>query len=521
MNRKYKILIIVAIVILAFILAAVNLFNTSILEITANGGGSGELTYTVTNQTTSETITETTTNTAFKKRVSRGTYEIIVTQENTSFYQLATTKPLLQSAKIDAQMEKESSRIFVGDNPGPCSYYYKEVLFSSACDATYNTLSVHTPATPASPSTTDVSTEDTFSLAVNGLAEYRGNLKILLSSEEQHEGDSVSAPRIYDLSTTPTLANGVDLKGMAEDPNLAIKEYRDGFVVYNKDLKTVRFFSDPSSDSKDILPPEVSKTDLEPNELSISGNVLALSFTDNEILEKKSDDPPEPESAEASSAPKFISGGKSEIFLTENGNNRHIKLGNSYEKIVLCNNNSICALNGQTLTIFRIDGNKARESYRLPKVEEFTAHNGQVLLLKKEGVVRFDPATGKGKLDYSTGGYTLCGIQGVNKGDYLACLIDLNGFRRSILVQSAAQNEDSIDKKILELSLKTDVIENISIYRNIIYVSPKLGERTYQSTTNTFGYSKDKRAAADAALRKAVQEAGIDTAKYRVVNPLP
>ena len=103
------------------------LYSHAYVEIEIKGSVDNQLGYSLTN---SHDKTELTFQGSprEKKLVRRGDYEILTEDNGLSAFGVTKTGGFLSTTKVMLQLSPERSRVFVGDNPGPCMAYLDPVL---------------------------------------------------------------------------------------------------------------------------------------------------------------------------------------------------------------------------------------------------------------------------------------------------------------------------------------------------------------------------------------------------------
>lgn len=515
--NKKTILIVFLLIILIFIINW--FFSMSKIEIKViNPTGSSEISYKIVNQSSKNSDIQefSSRESLITKRVKKGSYSILIKQDETSYYKTLNTRPFLGKTKIEATLENENKRYFIGDNPGPCSYYGNELLYSYACGSNFDELNVHKPATIHSPTFTSKTLEETIRFYINGFINLNGSNKLLLSPLGGHIHDSSTEARLYNIDENLSLSSYSSLKDIQSSEDISIKPYQNGFITYNEALDNIKYFESPDSSPKDIPIQNPDPEKLSELELSVNENSIAASFIDEKAVEENFDSISDDL---VDSAEDFkLSKGQTKVLVYRNDSVKEYSLEHSQQSAQLCGEDRLCALNGSVATIYDISGSKAKRINKIRDVLQIKAINNSLIIVQTDSVLIFDTENNVGKSSYSFGGYSSCGIQQATNEGYTLCVTDLNNNRRALFVDINKDNDDSIDKKIINMSLETNLISSISPYKNIIYIVPNLGERIYDENNNIYIYDNARKIKAAEDINKKVNEQKIDTSKFTIIN---
>src|SRR5579871_4168284 len=212
--------------------------NTSYIHISVSGSQSASsITYRLTNQQTHKTTTITTEDTVIKKRLPKGSYEVTVQQADGNFFGIQKTRGFFGTSELQADLKKEGTRSFVGNNPQSCMQYINNVLISYACGSEFFNLQTHVPATADTPTYTLPNTQTDVSGIVEGFVKNGSSTFVLLKTDSGHI--------LYHINSDLSVDSPIVLKSLDNSTSYAIKQYLDGFIVFDPSLNKVLYYSNP------------------------------------------------------------------------------------------------------------------------------------------------------------------------------------------------------------------------------------------------------------------------------------
>mgnify|MGYP007022268094 CR=1 FL=1 len=121
-----------------------------------------------------------------------------------------------------------------------------------------------------------------------------------------------------------------------------------------------------------------------------------------------------------------------------------------------------------------------------------------------------------GFVDYSFHPYKECGGQSQAK-NYLLCVIGPTNQKYALFLDRSANNKDDIDKKIAQIAQLPE-IDNVSVYKNFIYLSPNMGPATYRDDINGYGYDANVQIQISRNINRAIDRIGVDRSSYQIIN---
>lgn len=456
-----------------------------------NVKGTGEFQYTITSNNGSNTVINSN-STNLSQRVSSGDYTVKVSQSNKNYFATIKVGHWLSRAKLTAVLAPEKQRSYVGDNPANCMIY-TTILYSYDCGTAFNSINAHLPASSTLPTYISNIKPNGIEGVVHGFIKTaEGNL--LLVQPGDIEGKAPYVIYLVDDSLNP-LRQQV-LNGLNINTDYAISNYKQGFLIYSSDLSQLVYYASISANSVKIDPAHPSSGDLKPVSLNVNSGHITTVYSEvtggdpgsqkvqNEILD-----------------------------LSDSGTKKLALTDLAVSSAWWCNNNQICVLAGKKMSVYNLNNNNG--IYSLNSVNTLTAIGDTVLAATDKEVLAINTASLAGTVDYSYGDYAFCGLQPAGSGKYLICLKS-KGKKAALLIDRSKNNQDSIDKKIQQLSGLTEV-DSISAYGKIIYISPKVGSQVYNTNLKAYMPDPDKLKAAKAKINQTINTIGLDKSTYTII----
>lgn len=476
------------------------------ITVQTSGQQSGEIRYSLLDQKNRGTTEAKTSETTYKKLVRKGSYEVIAQQGNSSYFAVVTTGGFFGTSRVEAALQPEKARQFVGSNPEFCMHMLKQqVLISYLCSggSTSDAL-VHVPATATSP-TYNQAPQSIVNGQIEGLAHTKdGDVAVVKNTGAL----DISTPpqAAYLLDANAELKNAITLSGLSESVTYTLAPYGEGFLAIDPSYSQALYYASVSSKPEVITPARPDDSTLVGYSLSTQGNKLAIAYskasTDSSL---KLDDP--------ASAAKT----KSTVVVQTGNQTQKFNLPKRFASINLCGSSMLCGVLDKTLEIYDISGNKPQFLYKVEGVSSTVEVDDHILVNRDKDILDLDLVKRGGSIAYSYGEYQACGVQASAPGALL-CVINSKQ-QKSALYLDPKQTGDAIDQQVGQLIKKTPV-KNVSAYGQFIYVSPDLGPATYQGTGIGYGYSPSSVQTATAQILEAAKQSGIDTTKYQVINTL-
>jgi hypothetical protein len=470
------------------------IYNLSFIEISIiNSRGEGEITYSLLNQEDMKLISGKTTSPTIKKRVSRGSYEVSITQNGSGYFTVTKTKGLMNKTSVSATLKQENSRQFVGDNPGSCTYFFNKMLVSSACSDTMDKLVRHVPATAQTPTYAINAQKPTIAGDIEGDITLESGHYFLV--QKHNRETNTNSQTLISTDANLEIKKQVPLRGLDQNITYSIKAFKDGFLVYDEHYSNVYYYASPQSRPKAIGTGTPKTRGLDP---------VSLEAYDDKIIKLYS-------SAQDQE-------GKSEVILTAGGVSEHFVFDKNYTSAIICGASTICVLGGAGLEAYDVSDSKANYAYKITGVSAVANTKDAILVANKIGILNMDIGRAAGYYEFTFGEYRLNGIASRgNVSDYTLRLSNNKNRAIAVQVDQTSSNTDSIDKKIIELQ-KIPQISFVSIYGKYIYVGADLGELINDPSTGRLNYDPRVKQNAASSINVEIDRIGIDRKKYVITS---
>lgn len=468
------------------------------------GNASTDATIELLNQSDDRVVKLTNKNNTVKKLVHRGSYEVLVRQGETSFLSITKSGGWLQKTSVEAVLSPENLRQFIGDNPGPCATYNKQVLITYGCTDSFKNTLVHEPATKERPSYTQKPTGTTDG-TIEGIIQTSEGTVAVLKRLSSIDRDSGAAHTAYLINDKNQLVDGVALKGLDDSRTYTVYAYRQGLLLYNGAAKMLYFPSRKASPQETELK---APDKMNPYAFSVNGGDVVVAYVES----GKKIDPDNPKSAAV----------KGQATIITNDKSKNIPLKKRYSSITTCGTNRLCGLLNKRLEILDVSGDKSKLLFTLTGVDQIESVEGHLLVVRGKEILSIDTEKHSGSITYSFGNYTDCGLlvaSPENTTGFTACIINSRSKKEALLLDITKPNTDSIDKKIAELS-KVPEVKSLSVYTSYITLTPNAGKTVYDPSVKEFRYPPDKVQAASAVIEQTIDRLGINRSAYTITNTL-
>lgn len=469
------------------------LASVGFIDVTVKGKPAGSLTYTVIDRAGNQVSQTKTISDHFHKRLKKGAYQIRIVASEQSSIQVSSVGGFFRTTKINTPLQPEKSREFVGNNPNFCMFYGQGLLYSYNCSE-LGGLTAHLPANSSTP-TTNTSEADAPFILINGIVSLNGINKALVIDDE---GGGVG---LYDIDQELRQTNPVMLTGVSATDAANIANYKSGFVLYPNNLTSLKYFASPSSSPSTITAAKPNPGVTNPVGLSVLGESIGALFNNGT----------------GGSDQAGPTSGKSEFVYYGSGAKRSYSFSKLYTSGGLCGHDELCLINSSLLDVYDVSQKKPNYIFSIKNVQKAFYVNKTLLIATNDDVIGLDPQSLTGTVQFSYGGSQYCGLNASGDG-YVICLMNNKGKKVALHIDPSQNNTDSIDKKVLEL-LKDPNIDDVSAYKNYIYILPNLGQLKYFSAINGYDYDPAIKQTAAAHIDKLVQTLNIDTTRYMVINP--
>ena len=496
--------ILIPLIFLGILLSWLN--SHSFINIRVNTPLTEEFSYVLVDQETKKSTVINSKSPTLKKLVKKGTYEVLVSSRETSYFSVVSTKPFLKTTEIKSNLQQEKSRAFVGNNPGPCMHYGQNLLFTYACGADYDSLAVHSPASADTPTTTLTPPSVLPEVAIGGTVNLAGKDLILLSNVVG--GESEQSHSLYDLTPDLRLIHHAALLGLEPAKSYNVSQRGQGFLAYDSSFQDIISYDANAASPQKIDIDRPDNEELAGQQISTDGELIAVAYSDpNRVLD--SVDEAAIQNTEKTAVQVYASG-QTKSFLFDG----------SYYLAQLCAAKYLCLVQDRELVVYDIGGKEAKPVVRIGNVYNIKTVGDKLLVVRYDGVLEFDIASRSGSMQYSYGAYSPCGVETAQNPGYVLCLTNPRKDKVAIYIDPSQDNVDSIDKKLLAL-LDQPYISAISAYRSFIYISPELGEPEYDEPSKGFAPNPEIKQKTTQDINKIIKELGINPSLYSIINTQP
>lgn len=501
-SSKNRRRLIFSLVFIGILLAILIVSHYGFVEIDAGQvGGGKEITYKIIDQKSQKIKEVKTGDSIFKRLMPKASYEVVVSANDSSYFEVIKSRGWLGSTTVSANLQPEKSREFVGNNPKGCVIYVSRILYSYDCGSPAGSLTTHVPATSSQP-TYVLNTDHNIKGYIVGSVS--GDQPVLLTKSLSLDGSGVATYSLLVVGSKLHISYSRSLTNLTSNQPYNITAYKSGFIVYSQDFKQVMYFSSASAQPSSINPNRPADSEQKPFLLSTNGDSgLALYSNKTDYVEADNSKPLGKLEAYYS---LFTSAGVRTGPLND-------KLNDQINQAMPCGSAKLCVLSGQELRVYDVNDDKATLEYKVTGISRIEANNKKLLLVKSDGVFNLDVDSRSGYMEYSFGDYTYCGLQVVKNG-YILCVTDGRGKNSALLINQTQKNTGSIDKKVSDLFNLVGV-SDISSYGRFIYVSPDISQLT---NPGTFNFNQVKVRDFNNQLNTEVSRLGIDPKIYQVIS---
>ncbi|MDB6151534.1 MAG: hypothetical protein JWQ44_2982, partial [Chthoniobacter sp.] len=479
--------------------------NHAYLSITATGT-SGDTNYKLVNSGDG-TITEfKSKEKSIKRLVAKGSYEIYVQKDTASFITTAKAGSFLETTSVTGTLVSEQDREFVGYNPSPCSYYNSETLYSFECDGALESVSTHTPATNILPTLVEKSGLKSTS-AINGVA-YTAFGPVIFTDPVYVTEEIVSADYTVGLlSPDMRTLSPRSLNFLAFGEDYEIKAYLNGFIIYSSDLDEIYYFSSLEAYPKKLEVTVPKDSSQQAIGLNVNGSTIIRYYSNNPGGEIEAETEGDAEPA------------ASEIYLMSESSNVRFTTSDLILGASGCFEKKLCALTSEGfLKVYTIGAKSLDFEFQYREVKQLHQINNVPLAVTTQGILSLAGESGKSFYVYTFGGYTYCGLEPAADGT-IVCLIDSEQRKTALHLISTRTVSVAYDKQISKL-IKSDLINDLSAYKNILFVTPRLNKPGSLESQVEGLYSAQQIQASNDNLSEALRASGISSQDYKVINTL-
>ncbi|MBA3758260.1 hypothetical protein H0X10_01340 [Candidatus Saccharibacteria bacterium] len=494
--------IILAIIIILPLIALYWLSSYAYLEITVDGSPEGN-TVTIRNQKSLKSVTLDNVSTSNKRLVKKGSYEIDITKGETSFFSVNTTGRFLSTTTVRGTLEEEKSRIFIGNNPDPCTHLVNNLLVSFVCGGAYDDIQIHNPATADQPTFNNKNPNVSEATIIRMVRTKQGGVALvkepILGGDS--EGDTYS---FFPIKEDLEQAGGIIINETRDNLTYDITPFKDGFLLFDSAFEQLRYFASVSAAAEEIKIERPEGKNLQPLVINTRGDTIAIAYSDNTEGDVSTLD--------ADEGTK----GSTTVVIYRNDESTTFRFKQPYSSIKLCGEQKLCALVQNRLEVFDTSGDKQKLVFSVTGVNQVEVVADELIIIRDLDVLGINVEKRSGSIQYSLGLYGSCGIQ-AEPTSYTLCLTNIKQKKVALSIDPLKVNTDSIDKKINELMRLQDITD-VSAYRNFIYISPKFGKPAYDPATNSYDYNAIVKKQVNDQINQKISELGINRGIYTIIN---
>lgn len=510
MKRNY---IIAAVIAFLGIWLLVWVFTHGFIQVSVTLPKDSNITYELRDQSGKTVASATTKSQNFRRFVHTGNYQVLVRYNETSAVAVQPTKGLLRKTTVRPSLQPESMREYIGESPNFCMNYNK-ILFSYNCSE-YGGLTAHIPPDGDLPPTTNTESSDSVGLPVSGLITLNGTTKALMSFQvDAEEGGGGIRSGLYDINSSLVTSNEINLKGPRLHETPRIMPYKDGFLLYTDDFKTVRYYKNVSANPEGVSLTSSSKTINQPREISVYKSTVGLLYNNADTAEHSDEGFNGTTDEQEIQAPEE---GNSLFVVNDNGNQKEYEFDRLYTSGTICGQNRLCLINSGDTDIYDISGKSAKLLFSRQKVDDIIAlQDGSTVMIVDGMAVGFDESLSRGKILLNYNRDVFCGATQTSDG-FVICVIQNNENVAALHVAVKQRNIDSINKKMGDV-LKNPSISQISVYKNSIYIAPNYGLTIFDPSVGGYVYEPEIVKETNENINQLFKKVDIDRSRYTVVG---
>lgn len=463
-----------------------------------------------------------------RKLVKKGEYYTKVLDGESGSVARTVVSGLLRTSKIEITAASPHTRQAIANNPSRCMTLSPgDVLLSWNCGRSVSGGQIHIPPSNTLPGYIQPFTNFDNPSTIEGVVMTSSGVKVLVRLNDIDEASHVLYPLKPDHSGLD-ISSPITVSSLDPEKNYVTARYREGYLLLSRDGSEAKYYRDMLADPESLAPPSIDNTEVTPYSVSALDERLLYTYTNSSTPEFEGHALVLPSYV---NRPEYIEDEDEGVKIdtpniTETtvvvvqdpstGSQQQFTLDYISQQTRLCANDYLCTLEAETLRIYRI-GEDLELISSFAGVKQIATLNNQLILVDEGGVLFFDPSKLSGYYSYLfPAESTFCGIQTL-ENDYLLCA-NHNSLRLTLKISPGAEAGDKVDRYVFGLHAKPNVT-NLSAYKNIIYVSYDMGERTYQPDIDGFGYSAAQEEAAKSSIQQYVEELGINTSRYRIITP--
>lgn len=494
-GKSMKKKVIIVLICLLLIVAGRWASTVSFVEVSVDEAtGSANINYQFYNKGSQKSsISSSSTN--IKKRLTKGSYEVLARQGNKTFFNIIQSKGFFATSAIKAVLQPEKSRTFVGDNPENCMNLINNMFLSYSCGGDlFSNVKIHIPASADTPTYVSPNPNKSIDGSLEGIVKTSGGVVFALIQSEP-DGESLPLHTLYQLGTNLSITNSFGLSGLGGNKTYKIKPYKSGFIVYDTGYTQALYYQSPNQSPEKIKVGTSSDKNLSATDLQFENDTFLALYSSN-VSAKKA---------------------KTEVVMTKNGRFVSYIFNKAYLSGQPCGTNKLCLVGTKGLDVYDVSGSKAVYLYMVSDI--ITAHNTSsgFLVITKSEVIRLDVDNRSGFVEYSLGDFTYNSIQPVD-GGYILSLTNSKGKKFALRINQVTADTASIDKKVAQLQ-KLQEVNTVSVNGNYIFISPNIpGDLVYDQSIESYDYDPVVKAGVVSTINQKIDQLGIDRKQYTIIN---
>lgn len=443
------------------------------------------------------------------KTLKTGEYQLYVKNESTgeTYFKIIEVGRFLSSTSVNAELNQEYGREFIGDEARSCSTISEGNHYSYTCTGAVLGMKYHIPASKTAP-TYSKSLNDFVDRVFDGHApDPPGTIEAILP---QNDGSIlVLAHQDYNTTGYHNVYRVKINKNSIEydyeypvDYLLSLVSYSvttDGneIILYESTLGSVWRGTDFKNltriDNSFELPGSQKASSFDARQ----NNFVAVSSVELEEFTDFADTNPE-------------------TTITLFGENNLSKtLAGAFSKVEFCGSFLCTISNDRLLIIMDLELN---ELVSIPNTTSFTTNEqGDLYLVNDFGVIRYNPEKLEGHVAFNLAESQIESASLSNSGSNVLVSFYLKGKNRSVLLN---QDSASFPDKLIKPMVENIFVSTFSIHKNRVFISAELGDRVYDPVRKVFDYRDEAIDAARESINKSLEESGLVDAGYTVSIPV-
>lgn len=451
--------------------------------------------------------------------LKRGGYSISVRSDTGSYFANVVSPGFLRTNTYSAELQPELARDFVAIEPLSCMNYGAGTVFSWVCNEVVDSGVMHVAGDRSQPPTTDglVGYGGT---VINSSFLYNNELFVIArSSAESESGEAIHA--VYPLTTEGRLdiSNGKVLRKLSRSGSYYAREYRDGFLVFNRSGSTVFYYSSPYEEPVELTADLPDDQDLTLQDVSTRGDNYVMAYSQPDIPAFIRGNNYRAPQYVSDDRPENTDSGSSEVFIYGNDSgNYQLDFDFPLSQARLCGDGLLCLNRSGSLVIYSLNDGEANLLHEFSDVSQIETYNDRILAVFSDGIASIDPSLGVGYYSYTLGSYTFCGVEVVsNSSEFIGCIEDQSGKSYALLFSGSNLAGTAIDKVVAELS-RSDLTASVSPYKSYVHVLGEYGDPVQREAG--FFINRENISTVNQSLRELAESNGLSASDYQLIFTL-